>query len=161
MDIYKFLTQLGIDYQKINHQSVSTVEEAMFINEQIDGVACKNLFLKSSDKQFFIYMMTVERRADLKYIAKQIGSKRLSFASDEELVELLKLIPGSVTPLGIINDNKRVKILIDRELRAQRLLIHPNINTATISITYDDLLLFINACGNEYLFISINFLLLP
>ena len=153
MDIYKFLTQLGIDYQKINHQSVSTVEEEMFINEQIDGVACKNLFLKSSDKQFFIYMMTVERRADLKYIAKQIGSKRLSFASDEELVELLKLIPGSVTPLGIINDNKRVKILIDRELRAQRLLIHPNINTATISITYDDLLLFINACGNEYLII--------
>ena len=153
MDIYKFLTQLGIDYQKINHQSVSTVEEAMFINEQIDGVACKNLFLKSSDKQFFIYMMTVERRVDLKYIAKQIGSKRLSFASDEELVELLKLIPGSVTPLGIINDNKRVKILIDRELRAQRLLIHPNINTATISITYDDLLLFINACGNEYLII--------
>ena len=52
-----------------------------------------------------------------------------------------------------INDNKRVKILIDRELRAQRLLIHPNINTATISITYDDLLLFINACGNEYLII--------
>lgn len=153
MDIYKFLTQLGIDYQKINHQSVNTVEEAMFINEQIDGVACKNLFLKSSDKQFFIYMMTVEKRADLKYIAKQIGSKRLSFASDEELVELLKLIPGSVTPLGIINDNKRVKILIDRELRAQRLLIHPNINTATISITYDDLLLFINACGNEYLII--------
>lgn len=153
MDIYKFLTQLGIDYQKINHQSVSTVEEAMFINEQIDGVACKNLFLKSSDKQFFIYMMTVEKRADFKYIAKQIGSKRLSFASDEELVELLKLIPGSVTPLGIINDNKRVKILIDRELRAQRLLIHPNINTATISITYDDLLLFINACGNEYLII--------
>ena len=153
MDIYKFLTQLGIDYQKINHQSVSTVEEAMFINEQIDGVACKNLFLKSSDKQFFIYMMTVEKRADLKYIAKQIGSKRLSFASDEELVELLKLIPGSVTPLGIINDNKRVKILIDRELRAQRLLIQPNINTATISITYDDLLLFINACGNEYLII--------
>ena len=153
MDIYKFLTQLGIDYQKINHQSVSTVEEAMFINEQIDGVGCKNLFLKSSDKQFFIYMMTVEKRADLKYIAKQIGSKRLSFASDEELVELLKLIPGSVTPLGIINDNKRVKILIDRELRAQRLLIHPNINTATISITYDDLLLFINACGNEYLII--------
>lgn len=153
MDIYKFLTQLGIDYQKINHQSVSTVEEAMFINEQIDGVVCKNLFLKSSDKQFFIYMMTVEKRADLKYIAKQIGSKRLSFASDEELVELLKLIPGSVTPLGIINDNKRVKILIDRELRAQRLLIHPNINTATISITYDDLLLFINACGNEYLII--------
>ena len=89
----------------------------------------------------------------MKYIAKQIGSKRLSFASDEELVELLKLIPGSVTPLGIINDNKRVKILIDRELRAQRLLIHPNINTATISITYDDLLLFINACGNEYLII--------
>ena len=153
MDIYKFLTQLGIDYQKINHQSVSTVEEAMFINEQIDGVACNNLFLKSSDKQFFIYMMTVEKRADLKYIAKQIGSKRLSFASDEELVELLKLIPGSVTPLGIINDNKRVKILIDRELRAQRLLIHPNTNTATISITYDDLLLFINACGNEYLII--------
>ena len=150
MDIYKFLTQLGIDYQKINHQSVSTVEEAMFINEQIDGVACKNLFLKSSDKQF---LMTVEKRADLKYIAKQIDSKRLSFASDEELVELLKLIPGSVTPLGIINDNKRVKILIDRELRAQRLLIHPNINTATISITYDDLLLFINACGNEYLII--------
>ena len=139
--------------KKLITNQLALLKKQCFINEQIDGVACKNLFLKSSDKQFFIYMMTVEKRADLKYIAKQIGSKRLSFASDEELVELLKLIPGSVTPLGIINDNKRVKILIDRELRAQRLLIHPNINTATISITYDDLLLFINACGNEYLII--------
>lgn len=153
MDIYEFLAQLEISYQKIRHEPVSTVEEAMFINDQITGMACKNLFLKSSDKQYFIYMLSVEKRADLKQLAKQISSKRLSFASDNELMEYLKLAPGTVSPLGIINDQGQVKILIDHDLVNHKLLVHPNINTATISISYDDLLLFIDTCGNEYVVI--------
>lgn len=151
MDIYKFLEQLNINYQKITHQPVSTVEEAMFINDQIAGTACKNLFLKSSDKQYYLYMLMIDRRADLKQLAKQIGSKRLSFANNEELADYLKLEPGAVTPLGIINDNGQVTVLVDHELAGKLLLVHPNVNTATIAITYDDLLLIIKTCKNRYL----------
>ena len=38
-----------------------------------------------------------------------------------------------------------------KELKNNKVLIHPNRNTATISIKYDDLIKFIKHCGNEYI----------
>lgn len=150
MNIETILKQLKISYQKIEHQPVYTAAKANFINELITGMPCKNLFLKNSNNQYFIYTLPAKQRADLKQLASHINSKRLHFASPEELYQYLKLTPGTVTPLGIINDKHIVKVLLDHKLVNQYLLVHPNINTATISISYDDLLVFIKYCGNDY-----------
>lgn len=150
-EIYEFLEKLNIDYEKLEHEPVYTVEEAQNIKGKIQGIGCKNLFLKNKECQYYLYMLREDKKADLKNVAKILECGRLSFASEDELYELLKLRKGSVTPLGIINDDSKVTIILDKELQGQRLLVHPNVNTATISILYEDLLKVIKYCQNTYL----------
>ena len=72
----------------------------------------------------------------------------------EELKEILGVTRGSVTPLGIINDiENKVLVLLDKDLQHQTLLAHPNRNTATISIKFEDLIRFIEYEKHKYFLI--------
>ena len=67
-------------------------------------------------------------------------------------MNILKLIPGSVTPLGIVNDTEnKVTVLLDKELTQNKVLVHPNRNTATISIKYQDLIKFIEKLDHNFI----------
>ena len=108
--------------------------------------------LKDAKKNLFLYTLPEDKRADLKILPEKINSKRLSFANENDLQTYLGLIPGAVTPLGIINDKgQKVTVVLDKELKNNKVLIHPNRNTATVSIKYDNLIKFIKHCGNKYL----------
>lgn len=51
------LKSLNIEYEKVEHPAVYTVEEAKEKVPKIDGVGCKNLFLRTQKKRsFFIYI---------------------------------------------------------------------------------------------------------
>lgn len=153
MNIFELLKVLGISYQLLEHAAVYTVEESrqLRIFEKLDGQACKNLFLRSKRGDYFLLTLPADKRADLKLIAKALSLPRLSFASEEELEKLLGLHTGAVTPLGIINDvDKKVRLIIDAELQGKKLLLHPNTNTATIAITFDDLLKIILHMEHDY-----------
>ena len=70
---------------------------------------------------------------DLKEFQHRHGTTRLSFASPEDLMARLHLAPGSVTPLGLLNDPDRsVQFYLDRDFEGGRIGVHPNDNTATI-----------------------------
>lgn len=50
-----------------------------------------------------------------KELSKQIGSSRLSFATAEDLEQLLGVQPGSASVLGLLNDTEhRVTLVLDR-----------------------------------------------
>ena len=58
---------------------------------------------------------------------------------------------GSVTPLSIINDkDNKVTLLLDKELKNEKVLVHSNINTRTLSLYYNDLLKFIEYMNHKY-----------
>ena len=153
-EVTDILDKLSIKYKMVIHQPVFTCKEAQSIKNMIDGQGCKNLFLKNARKEYYLYILPDDKKADLKNIAKSNGSGRFSFADEDELYNILKLKKGSVTPFGIINDIEHsVKILIDTELKGKKLLFHPNINTATISIDSDDFIKFIEYEKNEYIFV--------
>lgn len=140
--VYDTLSSLGINYVRYEHPPIYTVEEAKKLDLVITGVKCKNLFLKSKRKEeYFILIAEEDKRVDLKWMAKEVGVPGLYFAPAEKLYELLKLTPGSVTPFGVLNDlEQAVTILIDKALtKADVVTFHPNVNTATIGITYKDL----------------------
>lgn len=146
------LNKLNIEYKEIEHQAVYTSIEAEFIKDLIDGEGVKNLFLKSSKKKYYLVLTPDTKKVDLKFLSTIVGSN-LSFANEERLKEILKLEKGSVTPLGIINDtNHEVTVLIDKELKDKLILVHPLINTKTISIKMPDLIKLIEDFQNEYLF---------
>lgn len=152
MDILEVLNKLNIKYNMQEHKAVYTVEEMQDVFLDMEGIGCKNLFLKDAKKKLFLYTLPEDKRADLKTLPEKINSKRLSFANENDLQTYLGLIPGAVTPLGIINDKeKKVTVVLDKELKNNKVLIHPNRNTATISIKYDDLIKFIKYCGNYFL----------
>ena len=152
MDILEVLNKLNIKYDMQEHKAVYTVEEMQEIFLDMQGTGCKNLFLNDAKKNLFLYTLPEDKRADLKTLPEKISSKRLSFANENDLKIYLGLIPGAVTPLGIINDKEqKVTVVLDKELKNKNVLIHPNRNTATISIKYDDLIKFIKYCGNSYL----------
>ncbi|BEU88931.1 prolyl-tRNA synthetase associated domain-containing protein [Selenomonas sp. TAMA-11512] len=146
MDILKLLDELHIPYEKTEHEPVYTVAESreLHIADTLEGSPCKNLFLKSKKGEFFLLVLPAEKRADLKQVAASLGLPRLSFASEQELLDILSLHPGSVTPLSLVNDTeKKVTLILDGSLEGGRLLLHPNTNTATVSLAFADLLQFI------------------
>lgn len=157
VSLFELLTELEIEFQMLEHAAVYTVEEshALKIFEKLDGAACKNLFLKSKRGDFFLLTLPAEKRADLKFVAKSLNLPRLSFASEEELEKFLGLHTGAVTPLGIINDDtKKVRLIIDAELKDKKLLLHPNRNTATISLAFEDLIKIIQHTAHEFLIVD-------
>ena len=63
---------------------------------------------------------------------------------------ILGLIPGAVTPLGILNDDEcKVKVFIDEELAGGLIGIHPNDNTAIVWLQTMDLVKIIREHGND------------
>lgn len=155
MTIYEILDELKISYEEISHKAVFTVEEANAIEEQINGVGCKNLFLTNKKGKYYIYVLEDRKQANLKELQIFLNEKRLSFGKEEELNEILKLTKGSVTPLGIINDKDNlVTILLDKDLIDKKILAHPNVNTKTMSLEYKDLIKIIEYTNHNYIIIE-------
>ena len=156
--VYAALESLGIAFTRHEHPPVATVEEA---EEHWAGIAathCKNLFLRNQKgTRHYLVIVVHSKRADLRALAEQIGDGKLSFASPERLLTHLGLTPGSVSPFGLINDVRHeVRVFLDRDLkRADRVSFHPNINTVTLTITYEDFQRFLAACGNTVQFVTL------
>jgi len=152
MELYDILEKLQIRYAEITHKAVYTVLEAEEVEKSIAGFGCKNLFLKDpKEKRYYLYILPDEKRADLKALSTKIGVKRLHFASEEELFSVLKLTTGSVTPFGLLFDKeKQTTVLFDADLPKGKLLFHPNTNTKTLSITFEDLLRFLTYIEGNY-----------
>ena len=156
-ELYYILEQLKIKYIRYEHKPVYTVEEADNLDIDIPGQHCKNLFLRNKKGNIhYLIIADSEKQIDLKLLSKQIGSTGLSFASEERLYKHLGLKPGAVTPFGLINDiEKNVIVLIDKKLTDKSIVnFHPNVNTATISVSYNDLERFIRWHENKFIYID-------
>lgn len=152
MEPYETLNKLNIEYKEIEHIPVFTSNEAEFTKKLIKGIGVKNLFLKSSKNNYYLVLTPDTKKVDLKALSKLINS-HLSFAKETELQDILKLERGSVTPIGLINDIKHeVIVLIDKDLKDNLVLVHPLVNTKTISIEMKDLIQIIEYLKNEYIF---------
>jgi Ala-tRNA(Pro) deacylase len=145
------LDALGIRYELHEHPPVSTAEEAAAHWAGIAGTQVKNLFLrnKKGDRHYLV-ILGIRKQADLRHLVKAIGDDRLSFGSPERLMTNLGLTPGSVSPFGLLNDTSHsVRVVIDADLEAaDRLIFHPNINTASLTISRADFERFLESRGN-------------
>lgn len=154
--LYDLLSLLEIKYIRYEHKPVFTVEEANKLDICIPGQHCKNLFLRNRKGDVhYLAVLDEAKQMDLKLLSKQIGSTSLSFASEERLYKYLGLKPGSVSPFGLINDIERnVVVLIDRKLLGKGIVnFHPNVNTATIGVSYLDLEKFIKWHNNKFFYV--------
>lgn len=152
--VYDFLDKLGIEYIRTDHGHADTMEACNEIDAVLDVLICKNLFLCNRQKTcFYLLMMPGDKPFKTKELSSQINSARLSFASEEYMLEFLDIKPGAVSIMGLMNDTENnVKLLVDEDvLKDEYIGCHPCVNTSSLKIKTEDVFdTFLKAVGHDY-----------
>ena len=150
--VYDTLKDLGVEYVKYEHPPVFTVEQALKHYKDIPGAHCKSLFLRNKKgKKHYLLVLKFAITVDLKTMAEKLGEDSLSFASEKRLMKYLGVEAGSVSPFGLINDTgNEVQVVLEKSLQKEkRINFHPNINSVTLGIDYNDFEKFLDWCENN------------
>lgn len=156
--VLRALDDLGIRYERHEHPPVFTVEEADRYWQHIDATHCKNLFVRNKKgNAHYLVIAGHAKTIDMKRLTAALSEDRLSFASPERLVTYLGLTPGAVSPFGLLHDEAhRVTVALDEDLRrADRIAFHPNVNTATLALSFADFERFLAWRGNRVVTVRI------
>lgn len=160
------LQEMNISYVIHEHPPLPTIEEAMKYWKDFDSTHCKNLFFRNhKGNRHYLVVFECHKEMDIHSLEHRLRQGKLSFASPERMERCLGVSPGSVSPLGLINDiapenpdprelypdGHRVKLFLDAELRnAEHLSFHPCDNTASVVLSNADFLRFLGIWGGEY-----------
>ena len=139
---YDLLDSLGVEYDRVDHAPAMTMEDCKEVDEILESMVCKNLFLcNRQETAFYLLMIPDTKVFHTKDLSAQIGSARLSFAKAEYMQQLLDITPGSVSVLGLMNDTAhKVQLLIDEDVLASEYVgCHPCINTSSLRLRTRDL----------------------
>lgn len=156
-ETYQYLAHHGVLYEVTEHAAVFNMEELRSIELPHPDCVAKNLFVRDDKKRnYYLISLRGDKRVDLKEFRKAHGLRNLSFASAPELASVLGLVPGMVTPLGLLNDEeKKVTLYLDQAFLGGLIGAHPNDNTATVWIKTEDLVRLIQEHGNTVNFTAV------
>ena len=147
-DLYQQLDTLGVKHTTYRHKSLFTVEESQALRGSLPGAHIKNLFLRDKKKNIWLITTLENRQVNLKALRKPLKtSGSLSFGNAKLLMNVLGVIPGAVTPFGVLNDHKgRATMVLDQAILNQELVnAHPLRNDRTTAINPNGLLQFLEA----------------
>jgi Ala-tRNA(Pro) deacylase len=150
--VYDLLNELGVPYQKIDHPAVYTCEQAALYCEGSGAAHTKNLFLTNADKSgFFLAVMEASKKLRAKDLGRALGEKGLTFASSGDMLRLLGITSGAVSPFGLINDSAGVvTVILDREIETcEKVSFHPNVNTSSVVLETKGFLKTLRHFGNR------------
>ena len=156
--VLQLLAELDISYDIYEHPPVPTVEEALPHWNKIDATHCKNLFFRNhKGNRHYLVILKHEQQLIIRDLEQRLKQGKISFASPRRMERYLGLSGGSVSLFGIINDSENhVHLFLDAELKsAKKISFHPNENTATIVISFESFLKFLDWSGNSYEFITL------
>ena len=177
--VHNFLDSQGIRFKTHYHPPLPTIEMAMEYWKEIDSTHCKNLFFRNhKGNRHYLVVFECHKELSIHALEKSLRQGKLSFASQERMERCLGLLPGSVSPFGLINDmdltapdgtakegvtakelfenGHRVKLFLDKDLqKAETVSFHPCDNTASTVISTDDFMKFLSIWGGEYEWIDI------
>lgn len=140
---YDLLDSLGIEYSRVDHEVLPTIEACKEVDEALGLHICKNLLLCNRQKtDFYLVLMPGEKKFDTKLLSKQLETARLSFADGSFMEEFLDITPGSLSVFGLMNDkDDRVRLVIDSDVtKEEYFAAHPCINTSSLKIKFNDLI---------------------
>ncbi len=156
--LYQILDELAISFDYYEHPSVPTVEEASKYWKDIEAGHCKNLFFRNhKGNRHYLVIFEHAKSLNIMDLEQRLRQGKLSFASPKRMMKFMGLEPGSVSPFGLINDKENhVYLFLDENLKNyDRISFHPNINTASLVISYLNFEKFIQFTGNSYEYIKL------
>jgi len=156
--LYRRLAELNIPFEYIEHPPAPTIEIAKQYWAGHDAKHCKNLFFRNhKGNRHYLVILDCDENMDIHSIERLLRQGKLSFASEQRMLKYLGVTPGSVTPFGLINDEEHhVYVFIDSKLQtADRLSFHPCINTASLIVSRQDFIRFMDNTQNQYEWIDL------
>ncbi len=155
-DIYQYLKSKNISFVEHKHPAFFSVAEGEKYEHMFIFMHTKSLFLKDNKSNFYLVTLDAHKRLNVRFLREHTKSKKLEFASPNELLEHLNVLPGSVSLFSSINDSS-VKVFIDSSiLKSKSAGFHPNINTSTLELNSDSILKFIGSIPNSKEVIDLN-----
>lgn len=92
-------------------------------------------------------------------VAREIGAKDLRFGDEETLYQLLGVKQGCVTIFAMLNDSEHiVQPILDSQITtagAKFVNFHPMTNSATMGVSPQDLLKFLQLTGHKEILIDL------
>eukprot|EP00511_Aplanochytrium_stocchinoi_P012964 CAMPEP_0204880106 /NCGR_PEP_ID=MMETSP1349-20130617/1521_1 /ASSEMBLY_ACC=CAM_ASM_000710 /TAXON_ID=215587 /ORGANISM="Aplanochytrium stocchinoi, Strain GSBS06" /LENGTH=377 /DNA_ID=CAMNT_0052038353 /DNA_START=45 /DNA_END=1175 /DNA_ORIENTATION=+ len=125
------LKTLNIDTEKkkvIKHEATPDMESILSVLDGKEGIVCKNLFLKAKkprkdvEGDSCIWLVSVPHNADVDYknLTNLLGYPTkglLRQTKPELLLESMSLLPGHISPFGLLNDPAlTVNIVLDKQM---------------------------------------------
>lgn len=157
--VYGELTRLGIEFERVDNDSISTMEECAEVGEVLGTDICKTILACTRNRsEYYLIIMPGDKRFDTKLVSHAVGSSRLSFASAEDMEELLGTAPGNASPVSVVNDaGGKVKAVVDKELAdAEWIACNVGVNTTHIRMKSSDLIgKYMPAQGHEPMIIEL------
>lgn len=169
-EVLDFLELHKLDYKLHTHPPLPTIELALEYWKDIDSVHCKNLFFRNhKGNRHYLVVFECHKELAIHSLEHMLKQGKLSFASAERMERCLGLLPGSVSPLGLIHDpyteevtkehfpnGHRVKLFLDSDLKiAERVSFHPCDNTGSVVLSNADFMRFLEIWGGEYEWIDV------
>ena len=139
---YALLERLQIPFDRVDHDTASTMDDCAVVSKVLGVPICKNLLLTPRNRSaFYLLCMPADKPFITRDFSRQIGSSRLSFATAEDLEELLGVQVGSASVLALMNDpENRVRLLMDEQVRSRAYFgCHPCENTSSLRLRMSDL----------------------
>lgn len=157
-ELYDILEKLGISYEYYEHPPAPTIEEAKKYWVDLDATHCKNIFFRNhkGNKHYLVILEHTQALA-IHDLEKRLKQGKLSFASPKRMLRYLGITPGSVSPFGLINDqDKHTHLFLDENLKkSASISFHPNINTASLVLSFEDFQRFLDWTGNTYEYLKL------
>lgn len=156
--VLNYLNDKEIEYTWYTHDETPTIEIARTQWRNDGSKHCKNLFFRNhKGNRHYLVVLDCEQALDIHDLEHRLHQGKLSFASPQRMERYLGLQPGSVSPFGLINDDENhVHLFLDSNLRKyQSLSFHPNDNHATVVISQNEFMHYLETVGNSYEFIEL------
>lgn len=157
--VYDYLDSLGIEYYRVDHDSIFGDDECEAVERVLDNVICKNIFLCNRQRtSYYMLVMPAHKRFNTSVVSHLLNSSRLSFASQEDMLSLLDVTPGSVSIMALMNDREnKVQLVIDKELLNHTDFgCHPCMNTSSLRLKRTDVFdIFLKSVNHTPIFIDL------
>ncbi|MBO5852341.1 MAG: prolyl-tRNA synthetase associated domain-containing protein [Clostridia bacterium] len=140
---YDTLEGLAIEYERVSHAHIGTIEGLIEVTKVLGASIHKNLFLCNAQKtDFYLVIMPGEKPFKTKLLSPQLNCSRLSFAPPEYMEELICCTPGSASVLGLLFDKGlKVRLVIDKDILGYEYFgCHPCDNSASLKIKTADII---------------------
>lgn len=150
--IFDILDALWVSYTNYEHHAVFTCDEAKGV--EIPWLRVKSLLLRNKKAtNYYMVVLPDYKKLDTNIIREIFIDSKMSFASEEKMLEKIWLKPWSVSPFALIhNKDKDIKLVIDTELQGKIVGLHPLQNDNTIVLNMIDVENFLNSLEVEYFF---------